>query len=172
MSGGGDSLALALMLAEWAKANGLAPPVALIVDHRLRKGSAKDADTAARWLRASCVTAHVLTWTGKKPASDVEAEARAARYRLMGRMVQAGRGVKFLYVAHTLEDQAETFLLRLASRQRARRFVGDARARARHTRCRDSVMWNFRAPAARAIARVRCDACSSRRANKAGSRIR
>jgi tRNA(Ile)-lysidine synthase len=113
VSGGGDSLALALMLAGWAKANGLAPPVALIVDHRLRKGSAKDADTAARWLRASLMPAHVLTWTGKKPASDIEAEARAARYRLMGTWCK-GRGVKFLYVAHTLEDQAETFLLRLA----------------------------------------------------------
>jgi tRNA(Ile)-lysidine synthase len=55
----------------------------------------------------------VLTWTGPKPGSDIEAAARAARYGLMGAWC-AARGIRALYVGHTLEDQAETFLLRLA----------------------------------------------------------
>ncbi|HTQ15288.1 MAG TPA: tRNA lysidine(34) synthetase TilS [Rhizomicrobium sp.] len=113
LSGGGDSLALLLLLADWARARKLAPPIALIVDHGLREGSARDARKAARWAKAAGLAAHVLTWKGLKPAADVEAAARMARYRLLGEWC-AGHGIGFLYVAHTLEDQAETFLLRLA----------------------------------------------------------
>ncbi len=57
--------------------------------------------------------AHALAWKGAKPGSDIEAAARAARYGLMGRWCKA-HGVDALYVGHTLDDQAETFLLRLA----------------------------------------------------------
>lgn len=113
VSGGGDSLALMLLLADWAKAGRLAPPPVLIVDHGLRQGSARDARKAARWARAAGLKAHVLSWKGKKPAADIEAAAREARYRLMGECC-ARNGIGALYVAHALEDQAETFLLRLA----------------------------------------------------------
>ncbi|HEY1631489.1 MAG TPA: tRNA lysidine(34) synthetase TilS [Rhizomicrobium sp.] len=111
LSGGGDSVALMRLLAQWAKKR--EKPIALIVDHGLRKGSAKDAKQAAIWARDAGLAAHVLTWKGKKPSADVEAAARHARYRLMGEWC-VGHGVRFLYLAHTLEDQAETFLLRLA----------------------------------------------------------
>jgi tRNA(Ile)-lysidine synthase len=110
VSGGGDSLALMLLLADWAKR--AQPPVALIVDHGLRKGSAGDARKAAGWARDAGLMAHVLSWKGAKPSSDIEGAARTARYRLMGEWCQA-HGIRALYVAHTLEDQAETFLLRL-----------------------------------------------------------
>jgi tRNA(Ile)-lysidine synthase len=113
VSGGGDSLALMLLLADWAKAGRKPPPVVLIVDHGLRRGSSRDARKTAQWARAAGLKAHVLSWTGKKPGADVEAAAREARYRLMGEY--CGRnGIRALHVAHTLEDQAETFLLRLA----------------------------------------------------------
>jgi tRNA(Ile)-lysidine synthase len=113
VSGGGDSLALMLLLADWAKAGRLAPPVVLIVDHRLRQGSPLDARKAAEWARAAGLKAHVLPWKGKKPGADIEAAAREARYRLMGEWCGRNR-ICALYLAHTLEDQAETFLLRLA----------------------------------------------------------
>jgi tRNA(Ile)-lysidine synthase len=113
VSGGGDSMAMMLLLADWAAAEGRAPPVALIVDHGLRAGSAKDAKKAARWAREAGLKSHVLTWEGRKPRADIEAAAREARYRLMGQWC-SDHGVGFLYLAHTIEDQAETFLLRLA----------------------------------------------------------
>jgi tRNA(Ile)-lysidine synthase len=113
VSGGGDSLALMHLLADWAKAEKRAAPVVLIVDHGLRKGSAADAKKTARWARDAGLAAHVLSWKGKKPTGDIEAAAREARYRLMGAWCRAHR-LNFLYVAHTREDQAETFLLRLA----------------------------------------------------------
>ena len=113
VSGGGDSLALMLLLADWTKAGHLAPPVVLIVDHGLRKGSQRDVRQAAQWARAAGLKPHVLSWKGRKPGADIEAAARQARYRLMGEWCRRN-GIRALYVAHTLEDQAETFLLRLA----------------------------------------------------------
>src|SRR5688572_27762913 len=67
VSGGGDSLALMHLLADWAKARKLAPPVVLTVDHGLRKNSAKDARQVAAWAKATGLPVHVLTWRGAKP---------------------------------------------------------------------------------------------------------
>lgn len=113
VSGGGDSLALMHLLSDWARTRKHPPPVVLTVDHGLRKGSAKDAGQVAAWAKAAGLPAHVLRWRGVKSRSGIEAAAREARYRLMGDWLRK-HGVSFLYVGHTLDDQAETFLLRLA----------------------------------------------------------
>ncbi len=113
VSGGGDSVALMLLLSAWAKAQGRPQPVVLHVDHGLRPGSQKDAEQVAKLARAAGLKSHILVWKEKKPKSDIEAAARAARYALMGRWC-AEHETPALYVGHTLEDQAETFLLRLA----------------------------------------------------------
>jgi tRNA(Ile)-lysidine synthase len=113
LSGGGDSLALLHLLTDWARARRAPLPVALIVDHRLRKGSTADARRAASWAKALGLETILLVRHGAAPSGDVEAAAREARYRLMGDWL-AERGMAALYVAHTRDDQAETFLLRLA----------------------------------------------------------
>jgi tRNA(Ile)-lysidine synthase len=113
VSGGADSLALMYLLADWAKSRGKPAPQVLTVDHGLRSGSDKDAEKVAKQAKQAGLKAHVLVWKGAKPKSDVEAEAREARYRLMGEWLKAQQ-VKALYVAHSEDDQAETFLLRLA----------------------------------------------------------
>jgi len=113
VSGGGDSVALMLLLAEWAKKSKRPAPIVLTVDHGLRDDSAKDAKAVAHAAADAGLKAHVLTWKGTRPKSDIEAEAREARYRLMGEWMIAHK-MRALYVAHSLEDQAETFLLRLA----------------------------------------------------------
>ncbi len=112
VSGGGDSIALMHLLAHWAKRAGVTPPVVVTVDHGLRAESAKDARKVARWASAAGLKAKVLRWAGEKPSSDIEASARHARYRLMGEWARKNR-VAALYVGHTRDDQAETFLLRL-----------------------------------------------------------
>ncbi len=113
VSGGGDSVALMLLFADWAKHAKKPVPVVLTVDHGLRADSAKDAKSVARMAADAGLKAHVLTWKGAPPKADIEAEARSARYTLMGEWLKAHQ-LSALYVAHTLEDQAETFLLRLA----------------------------------------------------------
>lgn len=112
VSGGRDSLALMLLLADWTNASGREKPVVLTVDHGLHVRSAVDAKNVVKWAKHAGLSAHILRWQGAKPSADIEAQARNARYRLMGQWC-AAHDVGHLYVAHTLEDQAETFLLRL-----------------------------------------------------------
>jgi tRNA(Ile)-lysidine synthase len=59
------------------------------------------------------VAAHVLMVSDDLPSGDLEAAAREARYRLMGSWLASTR-LGGLYVGHTRDDQAETFLLRVA----------------------------------------------------------
>src|SRR6185312_3477006 len=47
------------------------------------------------------------------PRAGIEAAAREARYRLMGEWLSKKK-IGALFVGHTEDDQAETFLLRLA----------------------------------------------------------
>jgi len=113
VSGGGDSLALMHLLSAFAKAHKLKSPIVLTVDHGLRKTSGREARQVAAWAKKAGLAAHVLSWRGAKPKSGVEAAAREARYRLMGDWL-AKHKIAALYVGHTIDDQAETFLLRLA----------------------------------------------------------
>lgn len=112
-SGGPDSLALLVLAARWAKKSKRRRLVALTVDHRLRPESSREAETCARMAKALGVPHRILVWRGAKPKSGIQAAARDARYRLLVEACHA-EGASELLVAHHLEDQAETFLLRLA----------------------------------------------------------
>jgi tRNA(Ile)-lysidine synthase len=113
VSGGSDSLALMLLIAGWAQAASRPLPIVLTVDHGLTAQSKEVARAVVREARRSGLEAHALVWRGPKPSADIEAEARAARYALMGQWC-AAHDMRALFAAHTLDDQAETFLLRLA----------------------------------------------------------
>jgi tRNA(Ile)-lysidine synthase len=112
VSGGGDSLALMHLLTGWAQRTRRPPPVVVTVDHALHAGSAAAARKVMSWAREAGLKSKALRRTGPPPTSDIEAEARSARYHLMGEWVLAS-SLSALYVAHTADDQAETFLLRL-----------------------------------------------------------
>ena len=112
VSGGGDSIALMHLLADWAKKSRRPAPPIVTVDHGLRADSAEDARKVVGWAKAAGLKSRALHWRGPHPASDLEAAAREARYRLMGEWARRN-GIAALYVAHTQDDQAETFLLRL-----------------------------------------------------------
>ena len=127
VSGGPDSLCLCLLADRWARARG-GEVSALIVDHGLRPTSAAEARQAAGWLRARGIDHHVLEWTGAKPATGIQAAAREARYRLLGNWCRA-TGVLHLLLAHHLDDQAETVVLRQARRSGADGLAGMAAVR-------------------------------------------
>lgn len=113
VSGGPDSIALLALLAEWAKTPGRPELQAATVDHGLRPEAAAEAEEVAALCRALGVPHRTLRWEGKKPGSAVQALARRARYALLG--AEARRlGGAVLVTAHTLDDQAETMLMRLA----------------------------------------------------------
>ncbi len=113
VSGGLDSLALALLAAPWAAARG-GSLTALVVDHGLGEGSQAAAGRAHAWLAARGVASAGLRWEGPKPETGIQAAARDARYRLLGAWC-AANGVLHLLTAHHRDDQAETLLLRLAA---------------------------------------------------------
>jgi len=111
VSGGRDSLALALLTADWCRSTG-GEVVGLTVDHRLRTGSGGEARQVGRWLAAAGIAHHVLVRRGELAAGSPQAAARAARYALLGDWCRR-QGVLHLLIAHQQEDQAETLLLRL-----------------------------------------------------------
>jgi len=113
VSGGSDSLALMHLLAAFARARKIQAPLVLTVDHGLRPDSAKDAKKVAAWAKQAGLKATILSWRGNKPKSGIEAAARQARSRLMGAWL-VKKKIGTLFVGHTQDDQAETFLLRLA----------------------------------------------------------
>ncbi len=112
VSGGADSMALALLASDWAASAGGAL-TALTIDHGLRPDSAAEARRVAGWLAARGIAHRVLRWTGDKPGSGVQAAARAARYDLLTQWCRRNR-VLHLLLAHHRNDQAETFILRLS----------------------------------------------------------
>jgi tRNA(Ile)-lysidine synthase len=112
VSGGRDSLSLAVLAHEWAVARG-GRILALIVDHGLRPEAAGEALATARLLESLGIESLIRRWTGAKPSAGLQEAARGARYRLL-REVCHERGILHLLVAHHADDQAETIAMRAA----------------------------------------------------------
>lgn len=117
VSGGPDSMVLMHAVAEWAQRRGKGAPRILVatVDHGLRAQSAQEADFVARCAARLGLDHRTLCWEGLKPAHGIPAAARAARYELLERAATdfARSQAVAVAVAHTRDDQAETFLMRL-----------------------------------------------------------
>lgn len=116
VSGGADSMALALLLSQWTRAHNVSLH-GLTVDHGLREAAAEEAKQVAAWLAPLRVPHTILQWEEgrayrSRPAS-AQSAARDARYALMTAWCAAHDGTH-LFLAHHADDQAETFLQRLA----------------------------------------------------------
>jgi len=112
VSGGSDSLALALLAADWARGQG-GEAIALTVDHQLRPGSRAETEQAGRWLTARGIEHHILCWQESEAGPGLQAAAREARYRLLAGWCRE-RHILHLLLGHQRDDQAETLMLRLA----------------------------------------------------------
>jgi tRNA(Ile)-lysidine synthase len=114
VSGGPDSTALLVLAARWAKRLKRAPKlVAVTVDHGLRPQAAREAAMVKRLARRLGVPHRTLHWRGRKPRTGLQEAARYARYALLAQVAMRARFAHIL-TAHTLDDQAETVLFRLA----------------------------------------------------------
>ncbi len=111
VSGGADSMALAWLANTWRRDSRCHLTV-LTVDHGLRPGSDREACQVAAWMADWGLPHRILPWVGQKPSAGIQEAARKARYRLMTDWCRVN-GADALLVAHNLEDQAETFLMRL-----------------------------------------------------------
>ena len=110
VSGGADSMALALLAGDWLRSRD-GEGIALIVDHGLRPGSQAEAILVAQRCRDLGLQPEILTWHGPRPVSAIEETARHARYRLLEKAC-ARHGCLHLLTAHHAGDQQETIALR------------------------------------------------------------
>ncbi|MEX0751739.1 MAG: tRNA lysidine(34) synthetase TilS [Xanthobacteraceae bacterium] len=113
ISGGPDSTALLVLAAAWRAKRKRGPKLlAVTVDHGLRPESAEEAKQVARLARRLGVAHRTIRWRGKKPKTRLQEKAREMRYRLLAQAAEK-IGASHLLTAHTLDDQAETVLMRL-----------------------------------------------------------
>ncbi len=109
VSGGSDSLGLLHLLCDWGRAS----LSVATVDHGLRPEAGREA-AAVAGICAGLGLAHAtLRWTGWDGAGNLQDQARRARYRLLADWA-AAEGIGDVTLGHTLDDQAETFLLGLS----------------------------------------------------------
>ncbi len=117
VSGGADSTALLLALHELKSASKLSARICVAhLDHKLRKTSAQD----ARWVSALAASLGDDCVIGRSKVAEIaranhdnlEQAARQARYAFLERTAKR-KSAKFVLTAHTMDDQAETVLMRL-----------------------------------------------------------
>jgi tRNA(Ile)-lysidine synthase len=113
VSGGADSTALLLLAAQWRDEGGATPLAIATIDHAIRPESAAECDKVAALAHGFALPCRVLKWEGDKPSTRLQERAREARHALLARACLEA-GADAIALAHTLDDQAETVLMRLA----------------------------------------------------------
>jgi tRNA(Ile)-lysidine synthase len=110
VSGGSDSLALCFLLQE--SQNDLDFQLKCItIDHKLRSESSKEALKVNALLNNYNLNHCVIAWEGEKPSSNLQEEARIARYKLLTDFCHQNN-ITHLLTAHQKNDQAENFIIR------------------------------------------------------------
>lgn len=129
VSGGADSLALAVAAAELVRAGKLRAG-AVIIDHGLQPASAEVAATAAEQCTALGLDPVLIR---QVDTTADEAAARNARYAAFEQAADA-TGAQAVLLAHTLDDQAEQVLLGLVRGSGTRSLAGIPARRGRYLR--------------------------------------
>ncbi|MDW3222602.1 MAG: tRNA lysidine(34) synthetase TilS [Paracoccaceae bacterium] len=112
VSGGSDSIGLLCLLHDFSQTHGTDLHV-VTVDHGLRADAAREAGVVADLCTDLNIPHTVLQWRGWDGQGNLQNEARRARYRLIAEWARA-RQLACVALGHTLDDQAETVLMRLA----------------------------------------------------------
>ena len=111
VSGGPDSLCLAYFGKKYSlefknKAH------VVIVDHKLRKDSTKEAAKVKKMLKNKKIDSKIINWKGALPKSNIQKSARDIRYSLLSNYCQ-DNNIKYIVTGHHLDDQVENFFIRL-----------------------------------------------------------
>ena len=111
VSGGPDSLALAFLDKIYSIKKKLSLKI-LIVDHKLRPESTKEAKMTKQLLKKISINADILNWKGKKPSKNVQSIARKKRYELLFRKCDKYK-IKYILLGHHQDDLLENFFIRI-----------------------------------------------------------
>lgn len=112
VSGGSDSMALLRLAAKWGASHDAAVH-AVTVDHQLRTESAQEADQVAAQCVDLGVEHTILRWDHQGIQGNTQNLAREARRSLIASWAREHM-IETVLFGHTMDDQAETVLLRLA----------------------------------------------------------
>jgi tRNA(Ile)-lysidine synthase len=110
VSGGADSMALALLADAWVRQCG-GSLLALVVDHRLRQESGSEAAATASRLGALGIAVKPLAIEGLAGGPALAERARSARFAVLEAACTEA-GILHLLLGHHACDQAETVLIR------------------------------------------------------------
>lgn len=120
VSGGADSLCLALLTCRWRK-----NIIAFIVDHQLRASSGQEALITQKRLTKLLIPSEILTLDNLQVGSALEERARIARYTVLFEACSK-KGCVDLLLGHHAGDQAETVLMRIRAGSAADGLAGMA----------------------------------------------
>ena len=84
----------------------------VLVDHGIRKNSNEEAEKVKKLLKKNKINLKIIL-NKKKIIKNIQAEARNIRYEIFSNYCKK-KGIKTILTAHNLEDQVETFLIRLS----------------------------------------------------------
>ena len=111
LSGGPDSLALTALTKAYSY-NNKCKIYYVLIDHNLRKNSSNEAQAVKKLLKRHKITLNILT-NKKKIDKNIQSKAREIRYNLLINFCKKKK-IKTILTAHNLEDQVETFFIRLS----------------------------------------------------------
>tara|TARA_B100000886_G_scaffold54240_1_gene33302 strand:+ start:10232 stop:11248 length:1017 start_codon:yes stop_codon:yes gene_type:complete len=111
ISGGPDSLALAALAGAY-NFEKKAKFYFALVNHNIRTESATEAKKTKKLLKKHKINLSILT-IKEKIIKDIQNQARKKRYEILKKFCLK-KNIKVILTAHNLEDQVETFLIRLS----------------------------------------------------------
>ncbi|QOL19780.1 tRNA lysidine(34) synthetase TilS [Candidatus Bodocaedibacter vickermanii] len=112
VSGGADSMALCLLLNEWATLHNI-KLTAITIDHQLRAESKSEAKQVHQWLTDRGIHHETLIWHHSTLTNNIQERARDARYALLIEYCKQLH-IEHLCLGHHAHDQWETFFMRLS----------------------------------------------------------
>ncbi len=111
VSGGPDSLALSFLTKIYSIKKNLTVKY-FIVDHKLRNNSTKEARFVKLLFKKLSSNIEILTWSGKKPKSNIQSVARNKRYQLLINKAKK-LSINNILLGHHKDDLIENFFLRI-----------------------------------------------------------
>lgn len=113
LSGGVDSMVLAILANNWAKEQN-AELLTVTIDHGLRDEAKQEALSVQHIMQSLNIKHKIIKWEHQENiTSNLEAKAREARYELLSNYALENQ-VKVIFTAHHLDDQIENFFIRLS----------------------------------------------------------
>tara|TARA_Y100001958_G_scaffold126268_1_gene93919 strand:+ start:275 stop:1303 length:1029 start_codon:yes stop_codon:yes gene_type:complete len=111
VSGGADSLALAFLAKIYSFKKKLNPKF-LIIDHKLRSESSKEAKLVKKVLERFFIHADIVSWKGKKPTKNIQSLARNKRYEFLFEYCDKFK-IDNILIGHHIDDLFENFFIRM-----------------------------------------------------------